>query len=188
VVFGRDSEEEMDTRREGDRGRAPAGTSNGGVDASERAAADIAGLRDELDELNTKWLRALADLENYKKRVERDRTRWRREAKEEVILPLLEVLDNFERAVACDVPNAPGPDDPYRQGVEMILKHLRAVLEAQGVEPIEACGAQFDPNLHEAVQQVESDEHSSNEIVEELQKGYTMDDRLLRCSRVVVAK
>ncbi len=157
-------------------------------DAYEVAEADIEGLRDELSELNTKWLRALADLENYKRRVEREKRRWTREAKEEVLLPLLDVIDNFERAVTCDIPGAPEPDDPYRQGVEMILKHLRSVLSSQGVEPIEACGAEFDPNLHEAVQQVESEEHRSNEIVEEVQKGYTMGDRLLRCSRVVVAK
>ena len=110
------------------------------------------------------------------------------EAKEEVILPLLDVIDNFERAVTCDVPNAPEPDDPYRQGVEMILKHLREVLEAQGVTAIETCGADFDPNLHEAVQMIESGNHRSNEVVEELQRGYRMGERLLRCSRVVVAR
>lgn len=155
---------------------------------SNDADDDIEVLRDELTELNTKWLRALADLENLKKRVERERRRWRIEAKEEVILPLLDVIDNFERAVTCDVPNAPEPDDPYRQGVEMILKHLREVLEAQGVTAIETCGADFDPNLHEAVQMIESGNHRSNEVVEELQRGYRMGERLLRCSRVVVAR
>jgi molecular chaperone GrpE len=156
--------------------------------AGERVPDDIEALRDEIQELNTKWLRALADIENYRRRVERERSRWTREAKEEVILPLLDVLDNFERAVACDVPNAPEPDDPYRRGVEMILKHLRSLLEEQGVVPIETCGAEFDPNIHEAVQQVESDEHRSNEVVAEMQRGYMMGDRLLRCARVVVAK
>ncbi|MBD3366664.1 MAG: nucleotide exchange factor GrpE [Candidatus Eisenbacteria bacterium] len=189
VTFPNDADREEDGRRDArNGGNAPGAGEQESTDLSETAAADIAALRDELEELNTKWLRALADLENYKRRVERERRRWSREAKEEVILPLLEVIDNFERAVACDVPNAPEPDDPFRQGVEMILKHLKSVLAAQGVEPIEACGARFDPNIHEAVQQVESDEHESEEIVSELQRGYTMGDRLLRCSRVVVAK
>jgi molecular chaperone GrpE len=149
---------------------------------------EIAGLRDELSQVNAKWLRALADLDNYKKRIERDRSRWAEAAREEVLLDLLEVVDNFERAVACGEDAGPPADDPYRQGVELILEHLRALLAKNGVAPIDTCGAEFDPALHEAVGHIESPEHGPNQIVEEIRRGYTMGDRLLRCSRVVVAK
>lgn len=149
---------------------------------------DLEALRDELDELNRKWLRALADLDNYKKRVERDRCRWAEAAREEVISDLLDVVDNFERALACENPGDPCPSDPFREGVELILTHLVDVLRKHGVEPINSDGCEFDPNVHEAVGHVESDSHESNQIVEETQKGYMLGDRLLRCSKVIVAK
>ncbi len=149
---------------------------------------EIEGLREELAEVNNKWLRALADLDNYKKRIDRERCRWSAESREAILLDMLEVVDNFERAVACEDASAPPPDDPFREGVEMILEHLKDVLAKHDVRALEVCGTEFDPNKHEAVSQVESEEHESNQIVEEVQRGYTIGDRLLRCSRVIVAK
>ena len=148
---------------------------------------EVEELRAELSEVNAKWLRALADLENYRKRVERERSRWSAEAKEALLLDLLDVLDDFERALACG-DDGPPADDPFRKGVELILERLRGVLARNGVTPIEAAGAEFDPTVHEAVGQVESDEHETNQIVEELRRGYRIGDKLLRCSRVIVAK
>jgi molecular chaperone GrpE len=145
-------------------------------------------LRAALEDLNGKWLRALADLDNYRKRVERDRCRWSDAAREEVLLDLLDVVDNFERALACGDDPAPEAADPFREGVEMILKQLVDVLRKHGVVPIETRECAFDPNLHEAVGQVASDGHDSDQIVEETQKGYMIGDRLLRCSKVVVAR
>ena len=149
--------------------------------------AEIAVLRSELDGLNNKWMRALADLDNYKKRVERDRRRWAAAAREEIVLDLLEVVDNFERALACQEPAREEPD-PFREGVELILKQLRDVLAKHGVVPIVTEGCEFDPTIHEAVGHVESDRCEPNEIVEETQRGYMLGDRPLRCSKVVVAK
>jgi molecular chaperone GrpE len=168
-------------------GDAPAETGTG---AEELGAVEqeIAGLRDELSRVNDKWLRALADLDNYKKRIERDRCRWSEAAREEILLDLLDVVDNFERAVACGDGTAPPSDGPFRQGVELILEHLRSILSKNGVRPIDTCGAEFDPAVHEAIGHIESPEHQSNHIVEEERKGYMLGDRLLRCSRVVVAK
>lgn len=160
----------------------------GGGGALARVEEEMAGLRDELSQVNARWLRALADLDNYRKRIERDRSRWAEAAREEILLDLLEVVDNFERAVACGEDAGPPSDDPYRQGVELILEHLKALLAKNGVQPIDTCGAEFDPVLHEAVGHVESAEHESNQIVEETRRGYTMGDRLLRCPRVIVAK
>ena len=155
---------------------------------AEAVRDDVESLRSELTELNAKWLRALADLDNYRKRVERERARWTDEAREALLLSLLDIVDDFERAVACGENEGPPPEDPLREGVQLILKRLLDVLEKNGVRSIDTCGAEFDPALHEAVGQVESQDHESNEIVEELRRGYTLGDRLLRCSRVIVAR
>lgn len=165
-----------------------AGENETDADALGAVEQEIAGLREELEQVNAKWLRALADLDNYKKRIERDRCRWSEAAREEVLLDLLDVVDNFERAVACGDDPGAAPDEPYRQGVELILEHLKSLLAKNGVRPIDTCGAEFDPALHEAIGHIESPDHESNQIVEEERRGYTLGDRLLRCSRVVVAK
>jgi molecular chaperone GrpE len=164
-----------------------------GVGATSAKAADgpaidaeIDGLKAELGDLNAKWLRALADLDNYKKRVERDRRRWTDAAREEILLDLLDVVDNFERALACD--DGTEEEGSFREGVELILKHLTDVLRKHGVTPIVTSECEFDPNLHEAVGSVDSPDHDANRIVEETQKGYMLGDKLLRCSKVLVSK
>jgi molecular chaperone GrpE len=159
-----------------------------GADALGAAEEEIAGLRDELSQVNAKWLRVLADLDNYRKRVERDRCRWSEAAREEILLDILDVVDNFERAVACGDDPEPAADDPYREGIALILDQLKSILAKHGVRPIDTCGAEFDPALHEAIGHIESPDHASNQIVEEERRGYTVGDRLLRCSRVIVAK
>ena len=145
-------------------------------------------LRRELKALGTKWRRALADLENYKKRVERDRRRRAVEAREDLLLSLVEIADDFERAVASGEDSSIPEDDPYRAGVELILRRVKDVLKKNGVRPIEALGTTFDPAIHEAVAHVDSDAHETDEIIEEVTKGYMVDERPLRCARVVVAK
>lgn len=157
------------------------------VDDAEAIDREIETLRSELDDVNSKWLRALADLDNYKKRVTRDRSRWIESVREETILPFLDVVDNFERAMQCVSPDDEGCDVSFREGVDIIFRHLMEVLEKQGVRPIEAVGEEFDPELHEAVSCVESDEHETNTVIEEIRKGYMLGDRLLRPSRVIVA-
>jgi len=169
-----------------------------GTDASEtngladeplaEEASEIDVLREELAESNRKWLRALADLDNYRRRVEREKARWDNEAREGIILPLLEVVDNFERALAEEASDEPAADDSFRKGVELILKHMLDVLEKAGVHPVETEGVAFDPNVHEAVGSAPSDEHRPDEIVAVMQKGYTLGERLLRPSRVIVAR
>lgn len=149
---------------------------------------EIAELRGQLDELNGKWLRALADLDNYRKRVERDRCRWSETAREDILTDLLEVVDNFERALACEDSGSGPSEGSFRQGVELILRHLTDVLGKHGVTPIVTDGCEFDPNVHEAVAHVDSGECDPNHVVEETQRGYMLGDRLLRCSKVIVAK
>lgn len=149
---------------------------------------EAAALRQELAVLSEKWLRALADLENYKKRTEREKCRWSDQAREEILLALLSVMDDLDRALACGAPGSPSGEAGLRAGVELIRRQLKQVLEKHGVVPIDTGGVDFDPALHEAVRQVESPDHVTSQIVSETQKGYRLGDRLLRCSKVVVAK
>jgi len=149
---------------------------------------EAAALREQLAALNEKWLRALADLENYKKRTEREKCRWSDQAREDILLALLSVADDLDRALACGAPDPAGGEAGLRAGVELIRKQLQQLLEKHGVVPVDTDGADFDPALHEAVCQVESPDHGTNQIVSETQRGYRLGDRLLRCSKVVVAK
>ena len=182
------------TEEQADKAHAAGGAGDGTLpgtptSADEQGAdSETEGLRVELAELNGKWLRALADLDNYRKRVERDKRRWSEAARGEMILDLLEVVDNFERALACEDQDGPNDGGSLREGVELILKHLTDILRKHGVTPIETRACEFDPNLHEAVGQVESAEHDPNHIVEETQRGYLLGERLLRCSKVIVSK
>jgi len=185
--------DEPDDRPDDEAAEATAGSGNGGApppagegDEIDRLTEDE--LREEVRSLGTKWKRALADLENYKKRVERDRRRRAIEAREELLLSIIEIADDFERAAAFGDDSGLSEDDPYRAGVELTLRRVRDVLERHGVRPIETDGARFDPAVHEAVAHVESSEHDSDEIIEEIGRGYMIDDRPLRCARVVVAK
>lgn len=134
-----------------------------------------------------KFLRAYAELENYKKRVEKDRAENLKYANEQLLRDLLPFIDNLERAV--DHASAESNTNPGAlvQGVELTLKELIRVLEKHGLKPVEAVGAHFDPNLHEAMMQVESTELEPQTVVQEFQKGYLLRDRLLRPARVSVA-
>lgn len=164
-------------------------TADAGVAGDAEGSGDEVGdLRAEVDDLNRKWLRALADLDNYRKRVERDRLRWSESAREGILLDVLEVVDNFERALACEDPEGPSEDGSFREGVELILRHFTDVLAKHGVTPIVTDGCEFDPNVHEAVGSVDSDECDANHVVGETQRGYKLGERLLRCSKVIVAK
>jgi len=131
-------------------------------------------------------LRAVADLDNYRKRAEREKSDLIKYAGERVIGGLLEVLDGFDQALAVD--SSAGGEDGFREGIALLRQRLYEVLEKEGLSEIFTLDLPFDPNLHEAVVQVESDEHPPGAVVEELRKGYLLNDRLLRPVRVSVAK
>ncbi|MGH9380272.1 MAG: nucleotide exchange factor GrpE [Thermoanaerobaculia bacterium] len=145
-------------------------------------AAELAGLQQELEDLRDRSLRTLADYENYRKRVEREKAEDRRYAGIEVLREVLAVVDNLERAAA-----APGSVDELKAGVELILRQLHDLLRRHGVLPVAAAGEAFDPNVHEAV----SREHDAGverpTVTAEHQRGYKMRDRLLRPAVVSVA-
>jgi len=133
-----------------------------------------------------RFLRQVADLDNFKKRSAREREDISRYANEALIKDLLSVVDNLERAVAHAAGGGNGK--PLVEGIEMVLKGLLDVLTKHGVTQISAVGEPFDPSKHEAMAQVESPDHEPNCVVEEVHKGYALRDRLLRPALVSVAK
>jgi molecular chaperone GrpE len=165
----------------------------GEASAAETIGSEHENLRKELaaKELEAKdhydrFLRQVAELDNFKKRSAREREEVSRFANEALIKDLLAVVDNLERAIAHA--SGGGNGKPIVEGVEMVLKGLLDVLAKHGVTQISAVGQPFDPSMHEAMAQVESDAHEANHVVDELHKGYTLRGRLLRPALVSVAK
>ncbi len=137
-------------------------------------------------EYREKILRLQADFENTRKRLEREKQDFTRFANEGLILDLLNVLDDLERTV--ESAQAKHEDvTAFLKGVEMILAHLYEMLKEYGVKPIEAAGKSFDPHYHEALMRVEDKDLPEHTIVEELQKGYLLNDRVIRTAKVKVA-
>ena len=160
---------------------------------SNSVKAEFLSLRQQLESKETeaknyyeRFLRQAAELENYKKRSARERDDAIRYANESLLKDLLPVVDNLERAIAHA--SGGGNGKPLVEGVEMVLRGLADVLTKHGAMPILAQGQPFDPTKHEAMTQVETDDHEPNSVVEELHKGYMLRDRLLRPALVSVAK
>ena len=149
------------------------------------APDELAALRQEKDSLQDRLLRTAAEFDNYRKRVDRERRELSEFAAADVIAELLPIVDNFERALQAETP----PEaEAFRKGVELIYRQTLDVLRKRGVKPIEALGSNFDPNFHQAVIQETSDAHREGEVMEELQRGYMLGERLLRPAMVKVAK
>ncbi|MCH8055378.1 MAG: nucleotide exchange factor GrpE [Deltaproteobacteria bacterium] len=140
----------------------------------------------EAKETYDRFLRQGAELENFKKRVAREKGEAIRYANEELVRDLLPILDNLERAV--EHARGGGNGKPILDGVEMVLKGFLEVLSKHGMTQISARGEIFDPEKHEAIAQVESEEHEPNTVIDEHHKGYYLLDRLLRPSLVSIAK
>jgi molecular chaperone GrpE len=159
------------------------------TDAPESPAAtessELADLQRERDDYKDRWLRKGAEFDNYRKRIERERREQADQAVVDLLQDLLLVVDDFDRALTVDAGEG---GSAYRKGIEMIHGKLHELLRKQGLTPIDTLGADFDPNLHQAVMHEESPEHREGEVIGELRKGYTMNDRLLRPAMVKVAK
>ena len=143
-------------------------------------------LQEKIDELNDKVLRQMAEFENFRKRTDKEKSQQFELGQGNVLEKLLPVVDNFERGLAA-VPEAE-KDGAFADGMNKIYKQLIKQLEDLGVTPIEAVGKEFDPNLHNAVMQVETQEYESGIVAQELQKGYMFHDTVLRHSMVAVAQ
>ncbi len=151
--------------------------------AESEPVPDPAAERDEYRDL---LQRKQAEFDNYKKRVERDRARANRQAEKALIVALLPLLDDFERALGAPVES--GGAEAYRDGIELIHRQLLEILRKRGVVPIETAGVRFDPNLHEAVAYQTSEGHEDGDVIDELRRGYLFDEMLLRAAMVRVAK
>ena len=146
---------------------------------------DVEALKAERDTLQDRLLRTAAEFDNYRKRIDRERRDQSESAAASLLADVLPVVDNLERALqAPGGPEAAG----YRAGVELIHRQLLDLLRKRGVTPIEAQGADFDPRFHQAVSQETSDAHRDGEVMEEMQRGYMLGERLLRPAMVKVAK
>ena len=143
-------------------------------------------LQEKIDELNDKVLRQMAEFENFRKRTDKEKSQQFDLGQSNVLEKLLPIVDNFERGLAA-VPEDE-KEGAFADGMNKIYKQLIKQLEDLGVTPIEAVGKEFDPNLHNAVMQVESQEYESGIVAQELQKGYMFHDSVLRHSMVAVAQ
>ena len=136
----------------------------------------------EKEESDARYLRLMADFQNYKKRVEKEKKDLYSYANEKIIIELLSVLDNFERALEQETEG-----DGFKEGMEMIFKQLGDVLEKSGLAEIAALGEYFDPNFHNAVMTEDTEEYESGKVSGVMQKGYTLNGKVIRPSMVKVA-
>jgi molecular chaperone GrpE len=185
---------------EGEKGAVPAseaGAANahpGGAHAEEavrhlkdklkKRDAEIRHLKKEHEELKDQYVRKLADMENLRKRLEREKTEYYQYALSDLLLELLSILDNFERALQTT--GQEGDGKTFREGIELIYRMTLNLLRRSGVEPIEIKDAKFDPNLHHAMAMEESESVEEPEVTEVMQKGYLLHNRLLRPALVKV--
>jgi len=145
----------------------------------------VSDLQRERDDYHDRWMRKTAEFDNYRKRVERERREQADQKVTDLLLELLPVVDDFDRALTMDAGEG---GVAYRKGIELIHAKLNDLLRRHGVRPIESLGADFDPNVHQAVIHESSPEHREGEVIGELARGYTLGERLLRPAMVKVAK
>lgn len=144
---------------------------------------NIEELKKEKEELYKRYLRAIADIDNLRKRTEKEKREFYQVVLGEILLAMLPIIDDFERALA----NQTEQNEAFRKGIELIYKNFKETLFKFGLKPIEAVGAEFNPFYHEAIFKVDSEEVDRPIVIEEFQKGYLLNDKLLRPSLVRVA-
>lgn len=145
----------------------------------------IAELRKQAEDNHNRFLRAQADFDNYRRRTQKEKEELAQYASLKLVSQLLPVLDNFERALQSGG-DAQGSDS-FAKGVEMIYRQLMQVLEAEGLRRMDAAGTPFDPELHQAIMQVESEAHEEGTVVEVVQNGYWLKDKVIRPAMVKVS-
>lgn len=155
-----------------------------GSEAPEEKADSVKTAEQQKKEDDEKYMRLMAEFQNYKKRVAKEKQDIQSFANEKIITELLEVLDNFERSLE----HSSDADENYVKGMEMIFQQLKTAMEKAGLKEIQALGEDFDPAVHNAVMQEESDELESGKVSKVLQKGYKLNDKVIRAAMVAVAK
>jgi molecular chaperone GrpE len=148
----------------------------------------VDSLQKEMDEANDKFLRLFSEFDNYRKRVARERIELTKTASESIILALLPVLDDLERASNMPVGESEVDTDTAKEGITLIFNKFKSILRQKGVEEIESLGEDFDTDYHEAITHIQAEnEKQKGKIVEEVQKGYLLNGKVIRHARVVVA-
>lgn len=157
-------------------------------DGTENAAEPEAEKKEDApsaeEQESERYMRLMAEFQNFKRRAAREKSDIHAYANEKIVGELLPVLDNFERALASDTADAEG----YAKGMELIFQQLRTALEHAGLAEIPALGEEFDPNLHNAVMTEQSEEHEDGKVSKVLQKGYKLNDKVIRPSMVAVVR
>ncbi len=179
-MAGLDLEHELPA---GDGNEGSSGTTSEGAAAGSAGESELQKLKAERDSLLDRLARAQAEFENARRRASKEQQDFRDYAAADAIRPLLPVLDSFERALQTK-----SDSGDFRSGVELIYKQLQDALAKLGVRAIPAKGEPFDPHVHEAIEMVETRDAADHEVLEELQRGYKLKDRLLRPAMVKVAK
>ncbi len=185
------NDKEKKVGQESDETEANGGEAVEAVKSSEQAPAEVEMLKKQLEEAEAKtaenldgWQRAVAEFQNYRKRTERDNESLYASMKGDILRKILPVLDDLERALQ----NRPTDSGPWVSGIELIQKKLASLLEAEGLQRIEAVGQPFDPNFHEAISHEPSENVESGHVIAVTQNGYTLGERVIRPATVRVAK
>ena len=145
-------------------------------------ATQFSELEDALAEANDKYLRLFAEYDNYRKRTAKEKTETYQNASVQCVEKILPVLDSFERSLEAEC-----SDENFKNGMSMIYNQLKGFLTQMNVTEIEALGAEFDPNIHNAIQQLDGTDYASNHVCQVFQKGYMLGDKLVRPAMVAVA-
>ena len=151
----------------------------------QEANVEVEQLTKQLDEANNKLLRIQADYDNFRRRTLKEKEELAKYASSKLITNLLPSIDNFDRALAAAA--ATGDLESLSKGLDMIFRQLMATMEAEGLQAMKVVGEPFNPEFHQAVMTVESDEHEEGIVVEELQKGYVLKDKVIRPAMVKVS-
>nr|WP_233254188.1 nucleotide exchange factor GrpE [Salipaludibacillus keqinensis] len=162
-----------------------AGEEEEATDGSNDATSDqLKELETKLEETTNRMLRLQADYDNFRRRSKQEKESAAKYRSQSLAESLIPALDNFERAMMIDAQS--DETKSLLQGMEMVYRQLKEALANEGIEPIESVGQPFDPHVHQAVMQVESEEYDANIVVEEMQKGYQLKDRVIRPAMVKV--
>lgn len=145
-------------------------------------ASQFAELEESLHEVNDKYIRLFAEYDNFRKRTAKEKTGIYQDASVQCIDKLLPVIDSFERSLEADC-----SDENFKNGMQMIWGQMKDFLTKMNVTEIEALGAEFDPNVHNAIQQLDGTDYESNHVCQVFQKGYMLGDKLIRAAMVAVA-
>lgn len=163
----------------------PAGVDDRAESAGSEESAELEQLRNEVQEHQQRFLRSQADFDNFRRRTLKEKEELAKYASAKLITELLPVVDNLDRALAAVQENAEA--ESFSKGVDMIFRQLEGILSAEGLAPMNSVGQPFNPEYHQAIMQVESDEYEEGIVVEEVQKGYLLKDKVLRPAMVKVS-